>query len=327
MKRIRCLGVVGALAMLAGCAGEVVPVDERPNVILILADDLGWSDISPYGAEIATPNLQRLADGGARFTNFHNTAKCFPSRATLLTGLYAQQVGMDKKHGPIRNGVTLGEVLRPAGYRTYWSGKHHGTENPHTRGFDRYFGLRDGACNFFNPGEQRPGEGKPAQKRPDRMFCIDTECYQPYTPPADFYTTDAFTDYALEWMEEDKDDERPFFLYLAYNAPHDPLQAWPEDIAKYKDRYKDGYAAIRRERYERQKELGIIDGRFPLSEATHRDWDSLSEEERESEALTMAVYAAMIDRLDQNIGRVLAKLEELGEAENTIVMFASDNGA
>jgi arylsulfatase len=329
MLRVLAPSLLILALFLTNCSGvsQEGPPAVRPNIVIILADDLGWSDISPYGAEIETPNLQRLADGGVRFTNFHNTAKCFPSRATLLTGLYAQQVGMDKKFGAIRNGVTFGEVLRAAGYRTYWSGKHHGTENPYNRGFDRYFGLRDGACNFFNPGEQRPGEGKPAQKRPDRTWCIDAECFQPYNPPAGFYTTDAFTDYALGYLEEDKDDERPFLLYLAYNAPHDPLQAWPEDIAKYRDAYKAGYEEIRNRRYARQGELGVIDERFPLSNKTHRRWNTLSEEERETEALTMAVYAAMIDRLDQNIGRVLNKLDELGVAENTIVMFASDNGA
>ncbi len=329
-RMIRLTPVLSAgILLIWGCATppQEAAQDAKPNIVFILADDLGWSDISPYGAEIATPNLQRLADGGVRFTNFHNTAKCFPSRATLLTGLYAQQVGMDKNFGVVRNGVTLGEVLRTADYRTYWSGKHHGTENPYDRGFDRYFGLRDGACNFFNPGQQRPGEGKPAQKRPDRTWCIDAECYQPYTPPPGFYTTDAFTDYALQYLEEDKNDSRPFFLYLSYNAPHDPLQAWPEDIAKYRDAYKAGYEEIRMRRYARQQELGIIDSRFPLPEASHRDWDSLSESERETEALTMAVYAAMIDRLDQNVGRVLDKLDELGVAENTIIMFASDNGA
>ena len=139
---------------------------QRPNIILILNDDMGYSDIGCFGGEIATPNLDRLAKGGIRFTQFHNTAKCFPSRACLLTGLYAQQCGMDRRPGTMTNCVTLGEVLRAAGYRTLMAGKHHGVENPFRRGFDRYFGLRDGCCNYFNPGKQRPGEGKPAQKRP-----------------------------------------------------------------------------------------------------------------------------------------------------------------
>ena len=162
---MRHLVTVGILAY-ALCGLASAAKSPRPNIILILADDLGWSDIGPYGSEIATPNLDRLASGGLRFTQFHNTSKCFPSRAALLTGLYAQQVGMDRKAAVIRNGVTLGEVLQSGGYRTYWAGKHHGTENPYDRGFDHYYGLRDGACNFFNPGHQRPGEGKSAAQAP-----------------------------------------------------------------------------------------------------------------------------------------------------------------
>ncbi|MCY4597434.1 MAG: arylsulfatase [Bryobacterales bacterium] len=323
---MRHLVTVGILAF-ALCGLASAAESPRPNIILILADDLGWSDIGPYGSEIATPNLDRLASGGLRFTQFHNTSKCFPSRAALLTGLYAQQVGMDRKAAVIRNGVTLGEVLQSGGYRTYWTGKHHGTENPYDRGFDHYYGLRDGACNFFNPGHQRPGEGKPAQKRPNRTWYIDNKLIQPYTPPKDFYTTDYFTNYAIRYLEEDKDDDRPFFLYVAYTAPHDPLMAWPEDIAKYRGKYQEGYEAIRQERYRKQLRMGLVDDSFPLSASDHRPWDSLSPQERTIEDLTMAVYAAMIDRLDQNIGKILAKVRELGQEENTLVIFASDNGA
>jgi len=321
-----CLSVVVVpLAQAVFAAGQP---PSRPNIVLILADDLGWSDTAPYGSEIATPNLDRLAAAGVRFTQFHNTAKCFPSRACLLTGLYAQQCGMDRKPAVIRNAVTLGEVLRSAGYRTYMAGKHHGTENPYERGFDHYFGLRDGACNYFNPGRQRPGEGKPAQKRPNRAWCIDARLFQPYTPPEkDFYTTDYFTRYALKFLDEGQGDKRPFFLYLAFNAPHDPLMAWPEDIAKYRGKYRAGYGAIRRARYQRQRKMGLIDDTFPLSAPTHRPWSSLSEEEKDTEELKMAVYAAMIDRMDQNIGKILAKLRELGVEKNTLVIFTSDNGA
>ena len=185
---------------------------------------LAFSDVGCYGGEIATPNLDRLAAGGVRFTQMYNTSKCFPSRACLLTGAYAQQVGMARGPGKIQNAVTLAEVLRSAGYRTLMTGKHHGTENPYDRGFDRYFGLRDGACNYFNPGKRRPGEPQPAQKRTNRAWCIDGKTYQPYTPPEkDFYTTDYFTKYALEYLKEYEREDKPFFLYLAYNAPHDPL--------------------------------------------------------------------------------------------------------
>jgi arylsulfatase len=307
---------------------------QKPNIILISADDLGWSDIGCYGSEVQTPNLDKLGEGGIRFTRFHNTSKCFPSRACLLTGVYAQQNGYSKTYkNPITNAVTLGEVLKTVGYRTLWSGKHHGLENPVTRGFDRYYGLKDGACNYFNPGNQRPGEGAPARKgKPDnktqRWWCIDSVMYHPYTPEAkDFYTTDYFTNYALGWLDEYKNEKKPFFLYLAYNAPHDPLMAWPEDIAKYKGKYNDGYKSIREQRYNKQIQMGLIDKSYKLSAPTYDNWDELSDSVQNDEIRKMEVYAAMIDRLDQNIGRVLAKLEETGKDENTLILFVSDNGA
>lgn len=301
---------------------------KNPDIVLILADDMGWSDLGCYGSEISTPNLDKLAKGGIRFTRFHNTAKCFPSRACLLTGLYAQQCGMDKQPGSFRNSVTLGDVLRSAGYRTLASGKHHSTDNLHDIGFDRYYGLRDGACNYFNPGKQRPGEGIPSQKKPEgRAWCIDDKTLIPYTPEEkDFYTTDYFTKYAIDYLDQYKNEKKPFFLYLAYNAPHDPLQAWPEDIRKYEDRYTAGWNELRQQRYRRQVELGLIDAAMPLSESTCDDWNKLDTDQRKTEARKMAVYAAMIDRMDQNIGKVLKKLEELGRIDNTLILFASDNG-
>jgi arylsulfatase A-like enzyme len=307
---------------------------ELPNIILISADDLGWSDVGCYGSEISTPNIDQLASQGMRFTQFHNTSKCFPSRACLLTGVYAQQNGYHSSfREPLMNAVTLGEVLREAGYITLWSGKHHGAENPIYRGFDHYYGLKDGACNYFNPGVQRPGEGVPARKGRDgqknkRAWCIDSLMYTPYTPDAsDFYTTDYFTHYAVDWLEQYSNDKRPLFLYLAYNAPHDPLMAWPEDIQKYEGAYDTGYESIRKKRYSRQREMGLIDDSYKLSAATYADWDTLSPELRSEESRKMEVYAAMIDRLDQNIGRVLKALEESGRSENTLIMFVSDNGA
>jgi len=302
----------------------------RPNIVLILADDMGWSDIGCYGSEIPTPNLDRLAADGMRFTQIHNTAKCFPSRACLLTGLYAQQSGMDLT--PLsrqENAVTFGRVLRDAGYRTLMVGKHHGLDNPYEMGFDHYFGMRDGAGNYFNPGLQREGEALPAQKRPGKRFwCFDDLVLQPYTPAnQDFYSTDAFTDWAMTFLDEYEDDDRPFLLYLAYQAPHDPLQAWPEDIARHKGVYDVGYEPIASARYQRQLEMGLIDEAFPRSTPTHRDWDAMTAEEHENQARRMTVYAAMIDRLDQNIGRLLTKLEELGKMDNTLILFASDNGA
>ena len=299
----------------------------RPNIVLLLADDMGFSDVGCYGGEIDTPNLDRLARNGLRFTQMYNTSKCFPSRACLLTGCYAQNVGMARGPGKIVVGVTIGEVLRPAGYRTLWTGKHHSTENPFDRGFDRYFGLRDGACNYFNPGKQREGEAKPAQKRSARAWCIDDKTFAPYTPPEkDFYTTDYFTKYALDYLEQYKDEDKPFFLYISYNAPHDPLHAWPDDIAKYKGRYDVGWQAIRDARYEKQKSLGLFGKNAPLSPRESSEWKGLSTEKRAEEARRMEVYAAMVDRLDQNIGKLIKKLESLGKLDNTLIMFASDNG-
>ncbi len=324
--------ILGFIILLA--ASYCKSGEKLPNIILISADDLGWSDVGCYGSEVKTPNIDRLAEQGMRFTQFHNTSKCFPSRACLLTGIYAQQSGYDRSFNkPLMNSVTLGEVLREAGYITLWSGKHHGLENPIYRGFDHYYGLKDGACNYFNPGEQRPGEEVPARKgapgsKRNRAWCIDSVMYAPYTPEAkDFYTTDYFTHFALAWLEEYKEADRPLFLYLAYTAPHDPLMAWPKDIKKYKGTYDGGYEVIRQERYSRQLEMGLINETYRLSDATYRDWNSLSEEERSEEARKMEVYAAMIDRLDQNIGRVLRKLEETGRMENTLILFVSDNGA
>ena len=167
--------------------------------------------------------------------------------------------------------------------------------------FDRYYGLRDGAANYFNPGLQREGEPAPACKRSNRAWCIDDKLYEPYTPKEkNFYATDAFTDVALDYLEQYKDENKPFFLYLAYTAPHDPLMAWPADIAKYEGVYDVGYEAIRKARYEKQKRIGLIDERFPLSSPTHQDWNALSDKEKADQSRRMQVYAAMVDRMDQN---------------------------
>ena len=301
----------------------------QPNVILILADDMGWSDIGCYGSEIQTPNIDRLAARGMRFSQMYNTAKCFPSRACLLTGLYAQETGYNTNwHQPMKNAITLGEMFKTGGYTTMWAGKHHSTENPVGRGFDHYSGLMDGATNYFNPGLQREGEGKPAHKTEGRNWNIDGKIIKSYTPEnKDFYTTDAFTDYALGWMDQHKTEKNPFFLYMAYNAPHEPLMAWPQDIARYRGKYKAGSEQIRKARFERQKQMGLLGKNPVLSAPAYQDWEKLSEEQKDREDLKMAVYAAMIDRIDQNIGRLLAKLKELGKDKNTMIIFTSDNGA
>ena len=327
---VKTTGAVGSLGLLSSliCKSNLTS-NQRPNILLILVDDMGWSDLGCFGGEINTPNLDRLAEQGIRFTQFHNTAKCFPSRACLLTGLYAQQCGMNKRPGHFKNCVTLAQVLKAGGYRTLMTGKHHGLDNPCELGFDRYYGLRDGCCNYFNPGVQREGEGVPAHKKRffPRTWCIDKKVYEPYTPKEkDFYTTDYFTKYALQYLDEYKNEDKPFFLYLAYTAPHDPLQAWLEDIEKYRGKYMAGYEAIRKARYERQREMGLVNESYPLSDPTYYDWNALTEKQKEEEDARISVYAAMIDRVDQNIGKLLDKIEEMEELENTLILIASDNG-
>lgn len=326
MRNITLICCTIVLAGLA-CSSEQ-STGIKPNILLILADDLGWSDIGCYGSEVATPNLDKLAAEGIRFTNFHNTSKCFPSRAALITGVYAQDCGYNESfRDPLRNAATIGEVLQPAGYLTYWSGKHHGIENPFHRGFTRFYGLKDGACNHFNPGLQRENEAEPAQKKM-RQWCIDSVEYFPYTPEqSDFYTTDYFTNYAIEFVAEADRKNKPFFLYLAYTAPHDPLMAWPDDISKYRGKYDEGYEVIRERRYQKQLASGLIDSTYKLSDPTYRSWDALDPDEQKLETEKMEVYAAMIDRMDQNIGRLLEELKKSGQLDNTVIFFLSDNGA
>ena len=322
--------------LLCVLVGLVVQAGEnsRPNIVFILVDDMGYSDIGCYGGEVETPNIDLLAQNGLRFTSMYNTSKCFPSRACLLTGVYAQQCGMGRgSKGGFRNAITMADLLRTAGYRTLAVGKHHSTDSLHDRGFDRFYGFHYGpgksCANHFNPGEQRADEGKPARKRGEsRAYCFDDQKMLPYYTPEekDWYTTDYFTKWAIDFLEDYRHEEKPYFLYVSYTAPHDPLHAWPEDIAKYDGAYDAGYESIRTARYQRQKEFGLFDAAFRLPQPTHRPWKSLTAEQRKDQARRMQVYAAMIDRVDQNIGRLLAKIKELGEEDNTLIMFASDNG-
>ena len=322
--------VLGAFVVQA----KASPVRTLPNIIFILLDDMGYSDIGCFGGEVRTPNIDRLAQDGLRFTSMYNTSKCFPSRACLLTGVYAQQCGMGRgSKGGFKNAITMADLLRTKGYRTLAVGKHHSTDSLYDRGFDRFYGFHYGAgksgANHFNPGEQRPGEGKPAGKKGEsRAYCFDDETMLPrYTPKEkDWYTTDYFTKWALGFLEEYKNEDKPYFLYISYTAPHDPLHAWPEDIAKYEGVYDVGYRAIRDARFERQKAMGLFENDPRLSESMHKPWNSLSANQQKDQARRMEVYAAMIDRVDQNVGLLLAKIKELGEEEDTLIMFASDNG-
>ena len=303
------------------------PDRTRPNLVLIMVDDMGYSDIGCYGGEIKTPNLDRLAGGGLRFTQFYNTAKCHTTRAELLTGNYAYSIGDNN----MEHGATFGEVLRPIGYRTLIAGKWHQKPLPTTRGFDRYFGLADGCSNFFNPGlKARPGEGPPGRKGKTRVrrWAIEDKVIMGYTSlDKDFYHTDAFTTYAIDRLDEYKDEDKPFILYLPYTAPHYPLHAWPEDIAKYRGKYKIGWDEIRKQRFARMNKMGIIGPNHKLTPRASRAWNDLTDQQKDAEDLKMAVYAAMIDRVDQNLGLLFAKVRELGKWDNTLIMFLTDNGA
>lgn len=299
----------------------VFAADAKPNIIVILADDMGFSDIGCYGSEIATPNLDKLAAGGLRFTQFYNTGRCCPTRAALLTGLYSHQAGvghMVEDHGvPAYQGflsdrcATVAEDLRAAGYKTLMCGKWHvGDKRPHwpfDRGFDRYFGLVNGGSNYFRID-------------PERTLALDDKKIE---ADANYYATNSFTNHALEFLDAQRGKAQPFFLYLAYTSPHWPLHALPEDIARYRGKYTGGWEALRASRYKKMIELGIIDKSWPLSQCDKSWEDAKNKDEWD---LRMAVYAAQIDRMDQNIGRVMAKLKEMNVDENTLVLFLSDNG-
>ena len=309
----RLLSVIAGLLM-----GHAVTADNpaRPNIVVIVCDDMGFSDIGCYGSEIETPNLDRLAAGGLRFVDFHNNAKCSETRASILTGLWHQQSRNLKQPGH----VTLAELLRGAGYRTLMSGKWHVADTPSQRGFDRYFGFLSGAINFFTGADWQTGE--------NLMRLGEQE----FHPPDDFYSTDAFTDYAIQFLNESEKQEntrQPFFLYLAHNAPHFPLHAKPADIAKYRGRYHEGWDVIRARRHERLKTLGVIDSTWRLSDRDPKveSWDSLNPTEQQFLIPMMEVYAAMVDRLDQNIGRLMDHLQRTNQLENTLIVFFSDNGA
>lgn len=303
--------------------GGVVASAERPNVVVIMADDMGYSDLGCFGSEIKTPHLDSLAAHGIRYTQMYNTSKCWTTRISLLTGLYHHRSNRD-----FENTALIGEILRPAGYRTWWSGKHHAAFNPYDRGFDHFSGFLGGAINFWNPGDRaREGEDEPGWQAV-YSWAFDDKLVKPYNPAKEFFATDTFTDWTLDWIDEAKGNDHPFFLFLSYNAPHWPLHAHPEDIEKYDGVYDKGYEAIRKARYRRQLEMGLFDEKTaPLSEPEHKSWNSLSKQEREEEALRMEIHAAMVDRMDQNIGRLVRKLKETGSFENTLILFLVDNGA
>ena len=286
---------------------------KRPNIVLIMADDLGFSDLGCYGSEIQTPNLDRLAQNGLRFSQFYNTAKCHSSRVSLLTGLYCDQAGS----GSLSRGATIAEVLKPAGYSTWMSGKWHLSKQPTDFGFQRYWGHLSGACNFFTG---------------DNSFRLNGKNW-PIPQSLNgkpFYTTHAITDFALDFIKEGEIDSSsdPFLLYVAYNAPHYPLHAPKKDVLKYNGKYDAGWDQLRQTRYAKQLTTGLIPRKFKLSpRADHIPaWDSIKKSEKSWEADRMEVFAAMIDVMDQNIGRLIEDLKKRKVFDNTLFLFCADNG-
>lgn len=291
----------------------------RPNIILIMVDDMGFSDIGCYGGDVQTPNIDGLAAGGLRFTRFYNNAKCTTTRASLLSGMYPR----DKGNAIPLDIPTIGEAMRTAGYQTALTGKWHlgsrSPQRPVDRGFDEYYGLMDGCCNFFDPSIPDP-EHKGGRVR---VFAHNEELITHF--PENYYTTDAFTDHAIATVKRFHANGKPFFMHIAFTAPHYPLHAPPEDIARYRGKYAMGWEELRRQRYARQQAMGLFDPMPALSGTDSKSYD-WSDANQTWEDHRMATYAAMIDRVDQNIGRLMEALRQQGIAENTMILFLSDNG-
>ena len=340
MKVVNPIGLIGTLPVMTltmSCFGQEMV--KRPNVILILADDMGYSDIGCYGGEMRTPNLDRLAQEGIRFTQFYNTARSCPSRASLLTGLHPAQTGIGHMTHKVYQGknyqgylndecVTLAEVVSDAGYSTAISGKWHvGTEEeawPFHRGFQQVYAIHNWVDSYWRvlPGCEVYQQDTVVQPAVGRDRVLKTG------DGRDWYTTDVFTDKAIEQIERslDEDPDKPFFTYLAYNAPHWPLEAPDSIIAKYVGRYDAGWKDLIESKTARMKELGIIDRSTRIAWQKMLDWDQLSEDDRENSSFRRAIYAAQIEVLDYNIGRVIQFLKDKGIYDDTIIMFLSDNG-
>ncbi len=322
------------LAVLSVSTLSATPAaEQRPNIVVILSDDMGFSDLGCYGGEIKTPNLDRLASNGLRFSQFYNTARCCPTRACLMSGLYPHQAGVghmmndwghDGYRGELnRRCVTIAEALKTNGYGTYMVGKWHVTKHtkpngpkdnwPLQRGYDRFYGTITGAGSFYDPG---------TLTRDNSMI---SPLADPEYRPEQYYYTEALTDHAVRFVNEHATSKReqPFFLYVAFTAAHWPMHALERDIAKYRDFYNDGYEPIRKERTRRSLELGLIKPEWPVN-PTVGDWSNVKHKEWESRC--MQVYAAMIDNMDQGIGRLVESLKKNGQLDNTLILYMQDNG-
>lgn len=346
-KAAIALGLLLCMTLPAMAAAQA-PL--RPNIVVILADDLGFSDIGAFGGEIATPNLDKLARRGLRLTGFHTAAACSPTRAMLMSGTDNHRAGlgnMIELRSPGQVGqpgyegylservVSLPELLRDAGYETIMSGKWHlGVEpeqDPFRRGFEKTFASLPAGNNHFG---KDPLSGEAAKNRQVIQFTFTENGETVERLPDDYYSSDYFTDRLIDFISDNfiSDNEerrtRPFFAYLAFTAPHWPLQAPASSIEKYQGRYDSGWEVLRRERLQRQRELGVLPANAPMdAPATLASWDALTDEQKRYKAREMEVYAAMIDRMDWNIGKLVDYLTETGEIDNTIILFFSDNGA
>lgn len=310
MKRTNLL-ISGAL-LLSAVLPALSVADTRPNIVLIMTDDMGFSDLGCYGGEIDTPNIDRLAERGIKFSQFYNCGKCEPSRAALLTGHQFWTTSPDvavRKDSP-----NIGEILQPMGYRTMMLGKWHADGIPYERGFNRHFGFMGGGTDFFNG---------------DKTFTLDGKPWP--VPEKDFYVTTALTEYAVKFLREEykAHPDQPFFLYLAYNAPHSPIEAPEEGVKKFRGKYREGWDVLRKQRFEKQQKLGLAGSGWHLPERPENipPWGSLDAKSKDFEDLRMATYAAMVNYVDQGVGAVLKTLDEIGVRDNTLVIFLNDNGA
>jgi arylsulfatase len=330
---ILCVGILLALPGVASAlAGASTP--SRPNIVIVLADDMGFSDIGCFGSEISTPNIDALAAGGLRFNCFYNAGRCCPSRASLLTGQYPHQAGMGwmtsrstdlpgYRDDLSRHAVSIAEVLRGAGYSTYMCGKWHVSKSdlptgsddnwPTRRGFDRFYGTNKGGAGYFDPQKLY---------RDDTLVSVPSD---PEYKPARYYYTDAIADQASRFIHEHRHRQanKPFFLYVAFTAPHWPLQAPADAVAKYKGEYDGGYEPIREKRFARQKERGIVPRDAELSPVVG-NWDQ--QPDKRWEARCMEVYAAQVELMDAGVGQIVSALREEHQLDQTLVLFLSDNG-